>query len=607
VTAARPSPTETIGAIPAPVDALLQHVGLAWGCPVALARISLHGRRIAEFIPTSDGKGLRKSDCSRRLPACLKRVARSHPTYLKEPVPLTGVACPKGTVMAAPFSLPGNQLYLLLVGCQLPALAGTRVDTDPTPSLAATPRFARPLCDQKPSAVRNAVLGLRRDVRAILEVFEKARQFDVEVVRYPRSVREISRAAASFLDDPDSEETLIKPFRHRPDVRAVAHLEVRCDWHGRGLLRHRWFAARSDGQDLHRISRRRLNPPDFELDGALWESWDAERSDRACDFYGLEGLKSDPSQDSLKQYVEAIERYIKPCTFVVIGRLGRNIARGSCDIDPHCVHRVGNQCRLMIREREDLAAQRGWRKRLEAVDLVFVDRASPEDEAFMAMVQTVSLFRSISLEQADFERVWLPALPSFPQKEQRRHLCRLLDRCRAMPDAQSKGAAFERLACGLLRLVPGWLPGEPNRRTEGNELDITILVEPANEKARYWFEIFGPKILVECKNYPDQPLGAKVKGQSPVRKLLNNMKKGNVHLGLLLCTGEISKALWQQAQQSFQSDRLVVLLDGRRVQALAEDPGDMEAMMKQWVSDAAIGVFTVLQPGRRRRKKRKKP
>ena len=110
-------------------------------------------------------------------------------------------------------------------------------------------------------------------------------------------------------------------------------------------------------------------------------------------------------------------------------------------------------------------------------------------------------------------------------------------------------------------------------------------------EAKYWFDIFGPKIIVECNNDPHGRLRTVRYGGrriSPVKKLYDVLRRSKAKLGLLLSTGPLRSRLWDEAKRRASLDRLVVLFDGRDIEGIIDSPGDAIAFFKERVSNGAI-------------------
>jgi hypothetical protein len=430
----------------------------------------------------------------------------------------------------------------------------------------------------------------------------------------------LSRGLQRFFDDPENEETCCEALSGFMQVKALAHLEVGCDAAGSGHLELKWFARRLRGRlvKLKREAVSRFTKP-VPLTGAVLQRWHRCLPSFTFDSANLPlvppSAKRDGTrreEDALARYHRGFLKYTRQCKLVVIGRLGVDVARGSCDLNPHCEFKtscrlfldecvrvekekcaacpIRLQCRLQDPKRLLPKAWPGpWRRRMAAVDLLFMEGAPVDRAAQAGLIQAASLVNSQRIVQRQLEESLLRALPGLPQREQRAVLRRLFDRCRAIEDPQRKGAAFEQLATGILRLVPGWMPSRRNLHTPENELDFAVFVEPAIPAAQYWFSIFGPKILIECKNYPyGLPTRLGRKRENPVIKLYSLLRRSHTKLALLLNTGGLADSFRPKAQRMARPDRLVVLFDGAELARLIDSPGDAEDFFKQRVSDAAI-------------------
>ena len=636
------------GCIPDVVGDLLLCVADAWRVPMAVAEIVSSGTRTGQprFLPDTARLGPRLGISCKAFPDCfdaaVKR-ARAAPARAE-----TFVApCPRkpGRVaLLTGFVLPDNVHCFLVCGCLDSKLAAVRpvAASSPKASFITLPS-GRAAATIAPGDLASLLGAVRRRTEELTTTFREREWYRRTSLRHRDDLDALRNGAASLLEDPNGESAFFGALGGFPELKAIGHLEASCDGHGQGVLRDKWFAARK-GDTFERLSRsttgtRKIDVP---LVGHLWDRWHRCLPGYLYDADAVGVLRR--GGQPLKKYIDALAKYIGDADFVSIGRLGKRVARGSCDINPHCERK--HSCRLFVQECDHPDAKKcppcelnqscrllvqdctkpdpkkcpkckrkatcyfdagkgalpngwpgPWRLRLVAVDLLFVKSPLSESKAWTALQQTSSLLRSLQREKDDFEDSLLTGLPQLPERQQRYYLRYLLDHCRAMPNGYEKGVAFERLTNGLLRLVAGWFPGKRRTRTRtpDNELDLTVLVEPAIREAKYWFDIFGPKIFVECKNQPKRLSLAtyKKKRISPVKKLRDAMRAKGVKLGLLLNTGHIQDKFWEEARKPDPPktpETLVVLFDGADLNRIIDCPRDATAYFKQKVSDAAIGA-----------------
>jgi hypothetical protein len=583
-------PSELIG--------LLLTIAEGWRVPVAVIRLPEN----SSYSSPSPSPNVLRRQLEIQCPHfsdCFKATVCTQSKRWRDCKCLYSANCPNNqTIIAAPFLLPGNSHCAILCGClstEFQSLDGQEESglngREPLrmPVLNAQP----PNC---PETLAVKLHSLRQQIGGIARTFANHESLVESVDLSQRGMASILESSGSLLDSPNSDETFLRALGALGNIRAIGHLEVNCDRQGNGLLRHRWFAL-CGSEPLRRISKSgEKTIADLKLEGVLSDRWDLSCRGYRCDSNLLSELDA---SDPLKRYSKAFYKYLDSCQYVMIGRLGRNVARNTCDVNAQCEFR--QECRLFAKEPKNGKAT-PWRRRMLAVDLVFLDSALPDDKARTSLLQMASQFRCLRAETETLEGTALRALPRLRGRDQRHLLRYLFEQYRAMEDSQQKGAAFERFALGLFSLVPGWLPSDRGLRTSENELDLTFLVEPAVPAAKYWFNIFGPKIIVECKNYPNG-LETKSGAANQVMKLRRIMKQARVRLGLLVNTGTIAETLRVEAVEQSTPDSLIVPLDGSNLNELIDNPQDIEYTLKEWVSNAAIGV----NPLRARSSGRKPP
>jgi len=272
--------------------------------------------------------------------------------------------------------------------------------------------------------------------------------------------------------------------------------------------------------------------------------------------------------------------------------VGSKVALNSCDIDPHCEHKY--QCSLFAHREAPMVNTSRWRWRLAAVDIMLTEDFNVEDRTRMNIVRITSLLNQLKGEKLKLQKLALRGLPTLEIRTQRSYLRFLLDQYKAEEDTQLKGRVFEQLAGAIVALVPGWYPGSNgNLRTEDNELDLVIFVEPSEERAKYWFKTFGAKIIVECKNHELLHSASSRTGGiiiSPVRKLYKVLERTKAKLGLILNTGAISKELYKEAYRLSTDDASVVLINEEDLRVIIDSPGDAEKFFKEKVSNWILGA-----------------
>jgi hypothetical protein len=459
----------------------------------------------------------------------------------------------------------------------------------------------------------------------ILRCFQSNAAFLEAAERRRDQERAEQKARALLAGDPENEARMLEALSSYVEIEAVAHLRATCDNAGAVLLQHRGNAPRQKGV----LSKRRIEKMAehrWIIQGAVAQGWDRRLPTHPapiCHALPVSTPQPDGTlsrgQDMLESYrstlPQALRTRLNRCDAVVVSFLGVKVPRGACDVDPHCEHKarckayateclqLGTEecadcwfeagCRLQENGKPPKQpAQMGrWNWRLVAVNLVFTHGFLMKGRPAVSVLETTGLLNHLRAEQQALHELVMRGLPCLDQRSQRAYLRGFLERCRATEEPHVKGAAFEQLASGLVALVPGWIPGTRNVRTPGNEIDIPVLVEPASPAARYWFDLFGGRIIVECKNHEDlHQRSTRIRGKrgSPVKKLHGILDENGVKLGLILNTGTVSDSLRHEAQKRARPDRLVVLFDGADLKRIIDNPADAEMFFKHRVSQAAM-------------------
>lgn len=528
------------------------------------------------------------------------------------PITLRCMADIERVAWVRPFRLEGN-VKCTLFGC-IESVRGSPTANDSRPP------------DHGGAA---AALGCWTEM---LSAILKSAQANDEFIAAAKQRREHERAeqkARALLSaDSESEERMLDALSCYGEIEAVAHLRVTCDGSGAASLQHQWIALRKDGllakkrgQSMTSMTKYR-----WTIQGAVAQGWDRRLPTQLapiCHSLPVRIRQTDGKQsrhqDVLENYQSklpfSLRQQLTQCDAMVVSFVGTKVPRGACDVNPHCEHkatckacaaecdRIGEaECNGCAFKEGCLLKDKGsppnkvapisrWNWRLVAVDLVFTRGFLLKSRPAVSVIQTTSLLNHLRAEQLELHELVMRGLPRLDQRSQRAYLRVFFERCRAIQEPHVKGAAFEQLASGLVALVPGWIPGTRNVHTPGNEVDIPVLVEPAFPVARYWFEQFGGKIIVECKNHEHlHERSTKITGKpgSPVKKLQSILQKNKVKLGLILNTGTISENLRREAQKLARLNSLVVLFDGEDLRQIIDNPADTEMFFKHRVSQAAM-------------------
>jgi hypothetical protein len=433
------------------------------------------------------------------------------------------------------------------------------------------------------------------------------------------------KARAVLSMDPESEDRMLDALSCYDEIEAVAHLRVTCNGQGVASLQHEWIARRNNGA-LAKVRVKGMSSYCWAIQGTVADAWDRRLPTHPAPLcFSLPLRSPEPNekralqQDPLESYRSGLPRALRNqlsrCKTMVMSFVGAKVPHGACDIDPHCeykmackvhaaeCHRIGEGncdgcdfttgCRLKLNGRppKEPARLGPWNWRLVAVNLVFTRGAFIRCRAAFSVIETTSLLNHLRAEQEVLDELVLRGLPLLDQRSKRAYLRHFFEYCRATEEPHVKGPAFERLASGLVALVPGWVPGNRNLHTPENEVDLPVLVEPTSPAARYWFDQFGGKLIVECKNHEhlhERSTTIKGKRTSPVKKLHDILRKNDVKLGLILNTGTVSERLHREAQRRARPYRLVVLFDGADMKQVIDYPADAEMFFKKRVAEAAM-------------------
>ncbi len=529
-------------------------------------------------------RNLTNTGC-RRFPTCLVQKAGDVCRKIRPGVPTRFVACPAHprdrVILLSPFQLAGDIRCCLACACLPRAFSSV----DPSNLPVKTSQHWEVIPPWESSGRRNTnnflreMLVVRQHVIDVSATFRSCNEFAGACVAKNESLNQVLRLSQSLVESPEDDSAFLQALFSFPSVHAVAHLEAVCNRRGGGSLRHRWLMHRGNGFKPERAIR---TVGDVEFRGILLDGWNPVASGAACDADRVESLIA--SNDPLGKYFKMFRSEIEGCSFVIIGRLTRDVTQDCCYARPDCTWFKG--CSL----HHDPTLPRDsklypWRKRIMAVDLLFAREPSITDKARMMLIQTVSLLRTQRLEREALEGDIVRGLPRLSREEQALHLRRLFYRYRAVRDAQQKGALFEQLTRGLLSLVPGWIDAGMRLDTPTNEFDLIFRVESQVSGAQYWRDAAITRIIIECKNYPQGlPAG------NYVQKLRANLARSGAQLGLLLNTGDIDRSLRVGASKCPRCGRWVVLLDGDDVERMAMNPGDIENFIKDRVQRAQMGV-----------------
>lgn len=566
---------------------LLLTIAEAWAVPVVAVDLS-EGLPDCGMVPSPDVfRGCPTTACDRGFGDCFKEMHENRPEDWHNRSWLYAHECPdEHVILVAPFLLPGYRHGAVVCGC-LP-LSFLPLNRHVVKGIDAQDRLRPPISDASaPEALAVSFHSLRKQVEAFARTFIHWNELVDAADESQRSMASILKGLSSFLSSPDNRGGFLHALAALENIRAIGHLDVVCDRQGHRLLRHRWFAVCKPAPPELISKSGEKTVKDLQLGGVIRDRWDLSRTGHDCDLDLLVELeRSDP----VKRYAHAFREYLKGCKYVMIGRTGRKVAANTCDLNAQCEFR--RECPLFVDEPATSGTTSRWRRRMVAIDLVFPDSSLPDDKVRLALLQMASLYRSLRTERELLEEITLRGLPQLGEKDQRHLLRYFFEHCKAMEDSQEKGAAFERLMLGLFSLVPGWMPGERGLHTRENELDLTILVEPAVAAAKFWFKVFGPNIVVECKNYPNVlKTERNENGEDQVEKFRSIMEKANVKLGLLVNTGRITKPLKDKAVELSRPDRLLVVLDGSSLSHLIDNPKDIEYSLKRWVANALMKAF----------------
>jgi hypothetical protein len=117
------------------------------------------------------------------------------------------------------------------------------------------------------------------------------------------------------------------------------------------------------------------------------------------------------------------------------------------------------------------------------------------------------------------------------------HLSAKVEKVSCEIDSQKKGPLLEELAHALLSQVDGVRVLGRHERTETSDVDVLCRVE-SNRQLEV---LFGPYILVECKNW-DDPVGSPV-----IRDLVCKLLSTRLTGGILLTKSDITGDCWRGA------------------------------------------------------------
>jgi hypothetical protein len=524
--------------------------------------------------------------------------------------PISVFLCRRGReALASGFDLADGTRLSLICACLPPGFEGLAAkDTGSLDVLAETgpPMPASPSRAQRADLVRAFAVLSGHVEETIRAYFERDCLSDDALRRIAMS-QENEESLDRLLETPNDRSVLRKTFESSAETKALCHCDLKCDEDGRVELllssETIWTKA-----PVPEAWRKRLRSRRVEYGGMLRESWHGKGQPAdgqpvrysKWDYMSLESLLGSNPSDPLASIFDSIRPLFKQA-YLIVGRTAIRVPGESCDINPACEAR--KHCPLFW---ETDSKRTTWRHRLSGIDLIVADPFPAFDRHRFHLILTAAAMAHRQAAVDSLEDAALRGLPSLNQREQKRLLRSLFDRCVAMEDPRQKGAAFERFTDGLLRLVPGWIVGRRNARDLAGtkEIDVTVFVEPSVPKARYWYRVFGAKVFIECKNYPEG-LPAKIKNRSPVERLKDRMRRSGVRLGFLLNTGNVPPLLWREAEGTADSDTLIVVLDGSHVRAMIESPGDIEFRLKQRVSDADAGLSPEMASARRGRRRRR--
>jgi len=436
-------------------------------------------------------------------------------------------------------------------------------------------------------AVIARLLGIGENIAQIFSDSQECDYYRHEGSMHGKEQQQILGAFEKLLENPDSFTLLQDVFSKLRGFQALAHLDVVCDKRGDGSLIHKCIVY-SLGRTLKYVGKSQSGLPDLAFEKVLTRSENLFATDN-CE------MRQITKKDPLHLYVTKFDKSIDVGPLVLMGKSSREIPYGSCDIDPYCKAR--STCKLLTRKPVEQGNKTKRLYRSVALDLLFLKECSdPESHmAPMMLIQMSSLFMHMKGQQTDLEDLLLKASSYLPYDVQRHYYRYFLDRCLAMKDTDQKGSAFERLTRGLLQTVPCWSIGDGRKfvrnKEKANEIDLAISVHLGKPESEYWYREFGPRIMIECKNYPGLLPEKNKEGISYVKKFHTILKRSRVKLGILMNTGRIHDNLWTEAQRTYTTEALVVLFDGRDVFGIIDSPGDAATYIRENIADAKMGVI----------------
>ncbi len=148
-------------------------------------------------------------------------------------------------------------------------------------------------------------------------------------------------------------------------------------------------------------------------------------------------------------------------------------------------------------------------------------------------------------------------------------------------DANRKGKLLEDFMLLLFRSVPGFVPLEPRRRNDREELDLVI----RNESDDPVWRKESAYILVECKNW-SKPVGV-VEYRQFLYKL--ERRHGRCRLGLFAAPRGFTAPFNRELHSERKEETMVVPLDGKAIESLVQS-ADRNGLLKELLDQAVVAA-----------------
>lgn len=572
-----------------------------WACPVAIVEVRGGASRTKQaglFAPPSDVLcrvlGSVSGWSCGGFPTCFTWAANEGKRR-SDRKGLFALTCPKRKcLLVRRLNVPERFGLRLVCGCLPSSTIDSKFESTrhSSESLSDPSILAGKLSEHSRSQIEACFVDLAGDVEKVLSALWDSLRLADEGRRKSARIESAFEGLIRLLDKPLDARIIQEAVCTLQDVLLLGHLKAQCDFRGNASLCPQWVTSLNikNGEDRKSWKKVRVS-----LKGILLKGWSEPKNNNIRDWFPYSEMKE--RRDPLLELIQSAVKKVPKGAWVVVGWSSNEVGESSCDVDPQCQY--VRSCELMASESHQNRNQS--LRRLHAIDVMILPGIPIlEGRASLAFLQVATRLSLLSDEVTSAEDLALRGLASLSEYDQRRYLRSLFERCKLIRERQQKGKAFERFASGLLGLVPGWRLSGVNVTDFSltKEFDSTIFIEPASPVAKYWYDRFGPMIVVECKNYPDvkKPLKAihVVRAQtskhiSPVAKLRQRMRESGIKLSFLVTSGIFHEDLWKEVGQTERSrgeepGRLVVLLDQTDILRMIDNPGDIERHLKERVS-----------------------